>query len=402
MAIHWKAEACDLAPDPVSGAAICRLTSSAMHSIDIYFEQPHATPDGKRIGYLRAAHADPRHPPTELCVADLERLRIASIDTDIASSWIATAPWRGQLFYLRHNGELICVDLSTLEKRIVLTHWPLPPAMTLWSVTPDLRYLLTVRSDDDGRSELMRVDLRHGACQVIFRCPDVLNHVQIDPVTGRDILIQRNRGLRIDAAGKRRSQPVEHHGATHFLLDLDGGNERTLQIGEPYTAPSTGHATWVGDTGRIATPVHWPGQSVAFGGRAHTPAHDSRHRRGNMIAVGPGEAPIVFPAPEHLFNHASCSRCGRYFVAESLRHGIPGPVEIVVGAWSTGRVATLVGDCGSSCGGPACSHVHAYFTADNRHVIYNADPFGIGQIYKARLPEGFLDALDGSARRDNP
>lgn len=394
MAIHWKAEACDLAPDPVSGAAICRLTSSALHNINIYFEQPHTTPDGKRIGYLRAVHADPRQPPTELCVADLERLRIASIDTDIANSWIATSPWSGRLYYLRHNGELICVDLATLEKEIVLTHWPLALDVTLWSVTPDFRKLLAMRRGSDGQSELLRVDLRNGKVRTLYRSRDALGHVQIDPVTGRDILVQHNRGLRVDRYGRRRQEKTEHSGATHFILDINGRNVRPLRIGEPDTAPTTGHASWMGNSGRIATPVHVPGESRAFSERGHPPVHDPRHPAGNMIAVGPGEAPEPFPAPEHLFNHASCSRCGRYFVAESLRHGLPGPVEIVVGAWKTGKHATLVRDCGSQGGGPACSHVHAYFTADNRHVIYNADPFGIAHVHKARLPEGFLAALD--------
>ena len=47
--------------------------------------------------------------------------------------------------------------------------------------------------------------------------------------------------------------------------------------------------------------------------------------------------------------------------------------------------------CGSRGGGPASSHPHAYFTADNKHVIYNADPYWIGQVFSAKVPEGFLE-----------
>jgi hypothetical protein len=30
---------------------------------------------------------------------------------------------------------------------------------------------------------------------------------------------------------------------------------------------------------------------------------------------------------------------------------------------------------------------------DNKHVIYNADPYMVGHVYAARVPEGFLESL---------
>ena len=36
---------------------------------------------------------------------------------------------------------------------------------------------------------------------------------------------------------------------------------------------------------------------------------------------------------------------------------------------------------------------NAYFTADNKHVIYNADPTMIGHVYAARVSEEFLKSL---------
>lgn len=390
----WHSQACDLKPDPGSGARIVRLTAAAMNSINIYFEQPHTTPDGSRIAYLRAASADPRIPPSELCVADLNNLRTTVVEPDIACTWIATASWSGQMHYLRSNGELIRLDLSTLEKQILLTYWPLPEAATLWSVTPDLRYVIAAFQDHDYHTNIARIDTHDRSFDVIYRHRWIHNHIQVHPVTGRDILLQRNRGLRSNALRQRRDEPVEHRGATHVLIDIDGGNERELPIGEPWTAPTTGHASWVGDTGNVATPVHWPGESMNFDGPDHTPTHDPRHASGNQILVRPGDPqPHVFPAPEHLFVHASSSRCGRYFVAESVRHGVPGPVEIVIGCFETGRHAVLVQDCGASCGGPASGHVHAYLTADNRHVIYNSDATGLAQVHMAQVPEGFLSAL---------
>lgn len=381
MAIKWRAEACDLAADPRSGAAITRLTCAAMHSVNLYFEQPYGTPDGRRIAYARSREADPRYPPTELCVADLKTLRVASIDSDIVSSWFATSSWSGLLHYVRANGELIRVDLNTLEKQILLTHWPLPLPVTLWSVTPDMRYLLAARREEEI-SRLWLVDTVERTYRAIYQSADILGHIQINPVNGRDILIQRNW---------RQDGRVN---STHFLIDLDGQNERPLKVGEPWTANSTGHATWVGDTGRIATPVQWQGLFVDFAGGAGGGRHDPRHPDGNYVIVGPGdERPRIFHAPEHLFDHAGVSRCGRYFVSESFRNGLPGAVEIVVGNIASGVYRTLVGDCGSRGGGAAASHVHAWFTADTRHVIYNADPDGLSQVHKACLPEGFLESL---------
>jgi len=394
MAIRWHGEACDLHRDPHSGALITRLTAAVMSNVNLYFEQPYSTPDGRRVAYARAPSADPRRPPTELCVADLETLRVAPIDSDITSTWFATSSWSGKLHYLRSNGELIRVDLATLEKEIVITHWELPLDVTLWSVTPDMRYLVAARRTAEFETELIRVDLRTKQWRPIYRRANILGHVQINPVTGRDILVQVNRGQCSDHLGRIRRTDDEYPGATHILIDIDGGNERALRIGEPYTAPSTGHATWVGDTGRIASPVLWPGFRVDFQGVENMPAHDPRHPQGNYVIVGPqDERPTIFEAPDHLFDHGSVSRCGRYFVADSCRNGVPGPVEIVVGDLETGKYRTLVSDCGAQMGGAACSHVHPYFTADNRNVIYNADPHGVCHVHAARVPEGFLESL---------
>ena len=395
MAIRWEAEACELARDPESGARITRLTSSVMSNINIYYEQPYSTPDGARVLYLRASSSDPRLPPgQQLCVADLRTCKIAMLDDRVWTHWVATSPWSGHAFYLRDNGELIHLDLATLEKRIALTHWPLAREAYLWSVTPDLRSLITLVYDAEFHCNVIRIDLEKRQWAQIYRHPMVHGHVQVS-TNGRDILLQRNRGTRQNHLRQRRTEPSEHPGATHVVIDLDGGNERPLHIGEPWTAPSTGHASWVAQTGRMATPVGTAG-GIHVGDPDNVPPviHDPRHSEGNFLALAPGDdAPKVFPAPTHVFNHASVSRCGRYFVADCFCHGVPGPIEIVVGDMQTGRHRVLVRDCGAQGGGPACSHPHPYFTADTQHVIYNADPHCVCHLHMARLPEGFLPGL---------
>lgn len=395
MAIQWEAEACDLDNDPRSGALITRLTSAVMSNINIYCEQPYTTPDGRYIAYTRAPGPDPRVPPYELRAADLERLRTACIEPVVVSNFVGTASWSGLIYYLRPNGELIRVDVATLEKEIVITHWDLPPHFGLQSVSPDQHYLIGVLRQPNFRMAIVRVDLAARDWKVIFEHDETLTHLQFNPVHGRDILVQLNRGQRIDHLGRRLAVEGATPSTTHFYIDADGGNMRPLPVGPPHTASCCGHAAWVADTGRVGLAVNWPGMSVRREDLARGDLHDARHPEGNFVTAGPGdERPRVFAAPEHLFNHVNVSRCGRYFVCDSYRNGIPGAIELVVGNIETGRYRTLVSDCGAQGGGPACSHPHAYFTADNRNVIYNADHYHVCHVYAARIPDDFLSSLD--------
>ena len=396
MAIVWDAEACELGPDPQTGAWITRMTSTVMSNINIYYEQPYGTPDGRRFAYLRAPGADPRRPPgQQLCVGDLETIRVCLIDDQVRSNMVATSSWSGKVFYLRANGELILVDLTTLDKQIALTHWPLPMDAAVCSVSPDLRYLASSFQDHEFMFNLARIDLHSGQVDVIYRHEDVHGHIQINHVDGRDILLQRNRGLRANHLGQRRHEPAEHTGATHVLIDLDGGNERQLRLGEPWTAQSTGHASWVAGTGRVALPVQTVHGIQVGAEKDRKPVEqDHRHPEGNFLVVAPGEAPRAFPAPGQLFMHAAMSRCGRYFVADGFRHGLPAPVEIVMGNIETGKHRVLVSDIGGRGGGPACAHPHPYLTADNRHVIYNADPYLVGHVHAARVDDAFRQSLE--------
>ena len=55
---------------------------------------------------------------------------------------------------------------------------------------------------------------------------------------------------------------------------------------------------------------------------------------------------------------------------------------------------TLVSDIGGPSGGGKHTHAHAYMTADNRNVIYNAPTLcGATQVCAARVPDGFLESL---------
>ena len=261
MAIQWMAEGCDLELDPSSGALITKLTTAAFNNINIYCEQPYTTPDGRRIAYLRSKTGDPRMPPAEVCVADLNRLRVAVVEPETANVFIGTSAWSGIIYYLRPNGELIRLDLNTLEKQIMLTHWDVPEKMVFDTVSPDQRYLVgTMRAN--GKHSLVRVDMVERTWKIIYESEEVLGHLQINPVHGRDILVQMNAGTRIDKQGRRVYIEGAPFIVTHFYIDIDGGNYRALPVGPPYTTNSCGHSAWIADTGRIGLAVNWKRMDV--------------------------------------------------------------------------------------------------------------------------------------------
>ncbi len=389
MTLDWMSEACDLPAEPATGTFITRLTSAVMSNINIYCEQPYTSPDGRRIAILRSPYADPRMPPSELCVIDLQTLRLALVEREVQSIFVATAGYSGLLHYLDGQRRLVRFNLATLE-RDILFPWTLPAKMVLDTSTPDGRYLIGALPEPDFHTALVRVDLRDGSIETLYRCPEILCHVQANPVHGRTLLVQHNRGQSRNHEWIPRKTETPFKGATHFILDLETGTPRPLAIGEPFTSGTTGHSSWLAGTDRI-------GVSVSYGWKdVRTPgALDARFPGGNFFTVGPDDpAPRGFPAPDHRFNHVNVSRDGRYFVCDCYCRGLPGRIELVVGNIATGKSAVLLADCGAQGGGAACSHPHPYLTADNRRVIFNADRYSVCHVHAAHVTPDFLASLD--------
>ena len=234
---------------------------------------------------------------------------------------------------------------------------------------------------------VLRIDLEGGGWDVIFEHPEITNsHLQYNPVNGRDILVQHNRGSRMAADGTILKRGDAELGATLMVIDGEGGNCRKLPAGPPHTAGCTGHECFVADTGKVAFTVNATGPNREL---------DSRYPEGNLFTAGPGDAePTVFAAPEHYFNHLCVSKCGKYFVCDSYPKGLPGPVAIVIGNLQSGKYRAIVKDCRSTLSGAQCRHPHPYLTSENRHVVYNSDCDAIPHVYFAEVPDGFLAGLD--------
>lgn len=388
MPLTWHGEAYDFPADPETGVTTVRLTSSLYHHINIYCEQGFASPDGRRVAILRSRFADPRIPPSDLLVADLYTLRLAVLEHDITSTGmgVATAAWSGWIYYLNQNRELMRVHLESLEKEVVWTRWPFDPDFIFHTVSPDLRFLIGQMMQPSYKTALVRIDLVEKDWKIIYEDYEISNaHPVYNPIRGHDLYVFKIGGIAVN-----HRQEVKELGTprtfTHFILDDEGKNPRPLPFGRP-RFPNSGHSGWIGDTGKVATisELAWEGNRAR---------HSPQSPEGNVWFAGPDDPePMSFRTPEYHFNHIGVSRCGRYFVAESYST-LPGPIPLVIGNFRTGKYRPLLTDCRATGGAAAIGHAHAYFTVDNKHVIYNANPNEIGHVWAARIPKGFLEALD--------
>lgn len=389
--VKWASEACDRRYDPESGALIVQMTSAAAHSINIYCEQPYSSPDGNRVAILRAKDFS-FDESWMLLVGDLRRKHLTLIEP-LGVTGVCNAAWSGILHYSTADGRLFRVSLDTFEKELVPLGFDPELGGRGSSVSPDQRYVVSRAILPGPVPALEILDLEGREQRVIYQHPEIVNpHVQFNPVTGKDLLVQHNRGSSLSPKG-HIARVVGEQGTTHFLIDREGGNFRSLALGPPYSGPSTGHSNFVADTGRVACTTGWDLETWEL---------DERLPEGNLITAAPGdEGPKVFRAPEHRFIHLNVSRCGRYFVSDS----VPGPAfggdgqlrsaRIVIGNLQTGEYRTIVSDTMTSGGGGQHNHVHPYLTADNGHVIYNANPYyGTTQVFAAEIPEDFLPSLD--------
>ena len=386
MAIDWISEACDHRYDPQSGALITYLTCSPFDSINIYCEQPYTSPDGNRVAILRRLDAG-FDGDWALLIADLTTLRLAPIEPGGLEGF-GNAAWSGKFLYTLRNGGQFRVDLETLERETIKLPTKTSLKDMLLTVTPDQRQVVFPRASSDATvTELVSLDLGAQRERVIAELPgDGYNHHQCNPIDGRDILIQNNRGVDSDPPGGAGS-------TTHFVIGIDGSNLRPLPCGPPYTESSTGHSNFVANTGRVAWTGHFSATEKTL---------DPRYPDGNLFTAAPGDrVPTMFAAPEHRFIHVNVSRCGRYFVCDSAPPGSYGEdgvlcnMSLVIGNLTTGKYRTLVSDIGGPSGGGQHTHAHAYLAADNRTVIYNAPTLGgATQVCAARVPEGVLEGMD--------
>lgn len=398
MPVNWARESCDRRDDPVSGARIIQLTSAAAISNNIYGEQPYCSPDGERLIISRCQDFC-FDQEGSLLIHSLPNLRTTMIVHKVKGvRGVFNNAWSGICYYWSAERVLMRINMMTLEHQEIYREEdpeaPLPDS----SVSPDQRYIIGVTPRLTGPNapvfQIIRFDMQTGTRMVIFEHPELCKHLQFNPIHGKQILIQNNRGEYMKADGSPDQRSATD--TTLFVIDADGSNQRYVPVGNPHTAPCTGHECFLADTGKVLFTVGWNNAVSEY----HF-EHDHRYPTGNIFTARTGdEKPTHFCAPDYFCNHISASRDGKYFVADGWHHsifkdGALQPCALLIGNLETGRYRVLVENTLASGGGNQCTHTHPYLTADNRHVIYNSDAYyGLPQVYAARLPEGFLASLD--------
>jgi hypothetical protein len=385
MNYAWRGETASRAKDKSGNWILHQFTSAPMISSNIYGEQPYTSPDGKRFAIIRSpdwtlyeGHA--------LLVGDIPSLKMVVLEPPGQVLGIANSAWKGHLFCWVRSGRskvvLRKISLMTFKKKDLLEQ---PYSDKRWrmsqSVSPDFKYLLSGERAGDNCYRILRLNISRGKWEIIFETSDPFSHLQYEPIYGNDILFQINKHWRVDKLGNWIAAGTDS--TILALIDADGTNYRQLPMGRPFTRGATGHECFIPGTNRVlfSTVADFIEKSTEF--------WDSTL----FVAAYGDEKPTPIYAPGHPFNHVSVSKCGTYFVADTYKDGPPGPIPLIVGNIATNKMAPLV-ETGTQGGGCQCTHPHPYFTADNKHVIYNSNLTGVPQVYVAVVPEEFLRALD--------
>lgn len=384
----WTPEAIRFAQDPETGAEIEQLTSEPVTSTNIYCEQRYASADGTRIAISRK----PFGQPAELWACDMRSLRLCRL----AEGHAVGANSALNVVYFIPPGEpqarLMRLDLVTFAIRELFRFDGALPSSG--AISPDERWYVAgpfpVR---DNLFALRKISLADGKSEVLCEIEDMFNpHLQFEPSEGRLVNVQINRGggKNKGTGGQNLAGPL---GATLSVADVESGKVTPLPAGRPFTPPISGHECWVGKSGRLLfTAGQYNVSASAYVTLKEAPAAERDMPAAAIFSVKPGEAKAAVVAADRLYNHLAASDDGRFFIADDHATG-----SVYVGSIATGRSRRL---CDSLTRQGLCqySHVHPYMTPDNRFVIFNSIVTGVAQVFAARLPDGFLAAVEKDSR----
>ncbi len=364
--INWAKEARDVRPDPVSGAEITRISGSSIRTENIYCMAPCSTPDGLRFASMR--YIDSLIGPVALMCHDLKTKFTCLLERSIENTPISAA-WGSGVYYLKGT-QLYRADLYECNTKLVMDMKGMPKCWQLMSITRGETHLLytgTVRDNPEAYN-LILVDLKSNSWRELLKTPET-NRLggAFDPDRGEKIIINKTEWI------------GEHRYGVGVLSDRDGNlGQRVFK--------EVHHATWVGANRMVsASGINYEGYVSGIREKmaGDIVIHDLKTQTDKVIPMGP-----------YLPFHVGGSQCGRYFVCEGIENDlVEGASPIVVVDVISGKYKALVQDCKCTGGGDSGRQVKPYFTADNGHVIYTADPVGVVNVYAAKIPKGFLESL---------
>jgi len=263
----WVAEALERETFPSTGSRVVQLTSLPVTSHNIYLEQPYCTADGKRFVFIRYTGTNWYDGPYELWLCDIDTLRIRCLAPRIENMGMAASAY-GNYFHavaLREGRRrLVRYSLRTAESESVFDLSELPRFQYgIGSVSTDQRFYLNWILLEGGRQGVVRLDMTEKSWKVIHEGHDIFNtHMQFSLPGAEDILIQQNRGGRLDANGIL-VKDLGEEGCALYVIDREGGNRRPLPVGKPLTPGASGHECWVRGTGEVLFTVAHEGLSRA-------------------------------------------------------------------------------------------------------------------------------------------
>ncbi len=370
----WQAEWVHREQCEESGARVTQLTSAPFIHTHIYPEAPIFTPDSRFFVYARFAALDQ---PCEYWLCEVGSWHLYRMTDEAPVTGPVISADGEHLYYVweRAAQELVLVrrNLWSLDRNEVAVARDVRRPYVLGTMSPDGRYYATRVMLAGGTAGILRYDVAEREARVIHSHPEIFNaHPQWEPGRGRDILIQHNRGGRLDERGQI-VRLVGSEGATLYLIDGEGENVRPLAVGTPHSPRIQGHQCWLGRTGRVL---------ATLGGD-----FEGDGKRGKLVTVAEGdEAPTVM-AGGPRFCHVSATPDGRYWVCDENPSG-----DIYVGSAETGQFRLLCRS-GSVFGSPQYTHPHPFLSPDGRCAFFNSIRSGIPHIHACTIPEGFLESL---------
>ncbi len=368
-----------------NGVVVHQATDESTDKSNIYCEYPWCPPDSRCFVYVRHA---PEHAPNS---SEYVACEFGTWEKEVIGRGSGGRTMSGGRFYYKRAGadgqqEFVRYDLQTRDTQTIGLPEGVPRSAS-FAISCDERYLAFSRSlsFDPQMFGVGIADLQTGECGIIHEDPWICNtHLQFEPVSGRQLMVQHNRGCVFSPEGTRELL-CGKEGCTLFLLDVPDGKVTRLQVGPPYTASLSGHETWLGDTGEIIATLNY--------------VEDYDYGKGRIVGVRPGSAHREICAPWEL-NHIGIEPSGRIFAGDAYM-----PDEIIIGSPRTNRAAVV---CSSQAtynrarrrtgeGLVYDSHPHAYISPDRQWVVFNSDRSGIQQVYVARIPAEMIARLEKDA-----
>ena len=358
-----------------TGSTVYQVTEDSLSKSNIYCEIPYCSADSRYFVFSRTNQEHARN-RTEYVLCELGTWKM---DIGGRGRGGIAITHSGIFYFLRDADdkamELVKLDLATGKSEAVCAFQEAIRARSLGTVSPDGRFYAYGVTVGDKYEEfgIELVDIDTGTRQIIDTDPYILNpHPQFEPSEGKQIMVQHNRGGKIDENGNR-IRLVGEEGATLYLLNIADGKRATLQVGKPYTTPATGHEAWIGNTKEILLTVSASGDFTA--------------EKGNLLGVRAGK-PARVVSTGYRYAHVGVSVCGRFFCCDDGASG-----DVVIGSIKTGKRA-VVCHSESSFGRAQNTHPHPYLTPDLKWVIFNSDRSGEPQIHAATAPDGMIEELE--------